>query len=152
MLPGKHAAAPHRHAAELAVACGDIDPVAVMQVQHRARRHLHMRLKSLAMNRGGGKHSHTHQRVGIVDLDAHLGGADLRIEDGADVADHASQDAVGIGREANVRLLAKMHRGEIVLVDIADDPDVRQVGDGKGIGRTGIGDASSTRQWSHSAR
>ena len=51
---------------------------------------------------------------------------------------------VGIGCEANVGLLAKVHGGEIVLVDIADDPDVREIGDGEGVGGAGVGDAGSS--------
>ena len=78
---------------------------------------------------------------GIVDLNANLGRADLRIEDGADVADGAGEDAVGVSGEADVGLLTEMDVGEIVLVDVADDPYMRQVGDGEGVGGACVGDS-----------
>ena len=152
MLPGKHVAAPHRYAAKCCRSLQEGRPSRDHADEAPRGRHLRMGLESFAMNCGSGKHSHTHQRVRIIDLDAYLGGADLRIEDGTNVADHASQDPVGIGSEANVRLLTEMHRGKIVLVDIADDPDVRQVGDGEGVRRTGISDASRGCSRSHSAQ
>ena len=102
-----------------------------------------MGLESFAVNGRRGKHSNPHQRVGIIDLDAYFGRAYLWIEDGTNVTDHSGEDAVGIGCKTNIRLLTEMHHRKIVLIHITNDPDMRQIGDGKGIGRTGISDASS---------
>ena len=94
ILPGKVVAASHWHAAELAVARGNVDPVAIVQVEHRSGGHLRVGLKGLAMDRRRGKHSYTHQRIGVFHLDAHLGGANLGIEDSANVADDSGQNTV----------------------------------------------------------
>jgi hypothetical protein len=45
--------------------------------------------------------------------------------------------AIGIGGELDLRFLAELQLGNVVLVDIADDPDRGQVGDGEGRGRAG---------------
>src|SRR5258708_16911419 len=64
------------------------------------------------------------------------------MENGANIVNDTGQNAIRISRKTDIGLLAEMNRGEIVLVDITDDPDVREVGDGKGVRRAGIGDAS----------
>ena len=45
------------------------------------------------------------------------------------------EDLVGIGVQADVGVLAEVHVRQIVLVDVADDPDVREIGNGERIGR-----------------
>ena len=52
---------------------------------------------------------------------------------GQNVADAAFQNAVRIGHQMNVRILAEMHLRHVVLIHVADDPDVRQVGNGERI-------------------
>ena len=42
---------------------------------------------------------------------------------------------VGIGVQADVRFFAEVHVGKIVFVDVAENPDVAQIGDGERIGR-----------------
>src|ERR1035438_4525953 len=66
-------------------------------------------------------------------LDAYLGGADVRVENGSDVADPSGEKFVGIGAHANIRVLSQMNVGEIVFKDIAQDPDAGQVGDGERV-------------------
>ena len=66
------------------------------------------------------------------------------VKNGVNLADGAVEDAVGIGVQVNVRGLPKMNHGQIVLIDIADDPDVGEVGDGKGRGRSREGDAGGS--------
>ncbi len=100
-----------------------------------------MGLRGAAVERGVGEHADAHDGAGIVDLDANLGGADGGVEDGADVGDGAGEGAVGVGGEMDVGFLAEVYLGEIVLVDVADDPDVREVGDGEGGGGARVGDA-----------
>ena len=41
---------------------------------------------------------------------------------------------IGIGVQADVGGLADVHGIEIVFVNVADDPDIRKIGDGEGIG------------------
>ncbi len=77
----------------------------------------------------------------ILNLDADLGGAEAGIERRADVRDGAGEDLAGKGVEADVRMLAEMDGSEVVLIDVADDPDVREVGDGERALRAGVGDA-----------
>src|SRR6202034_4224508 len=125
-------AASDRHTAKTAVTAGDVDPVKIMQVQHRARRHLHARLESSAMDRRRSKHPNAHQRIRILHLNTYFRGPNLRIEDCANVADDASEDAVGVSIQANIHLLTQTHFGKIILVDIAYDPDMRKIGDRKG--------------------
>ena len=79
MLSGKHVAATAtRDAAELALAGGDVDPVAVVQVQDCGRGDGWLGLRGLAVEGRGGEHADAHQHAGIVNLDADLGGVDLR--------------------------------------------------------------------------
>jgi len=40
----------------------------------------------------------------------------------------------GISGQVNIRILARMYGVEIVFVNVADDPHIRKVGDGEGIG------------------
>src|ERR1700761_6914676 len=110
-----------------------------MQMENRGRGYLHVSLRILPVNGDSGKHADTHQGIGIFNLDTNFCRADLGIEDGANVADDASEDTVRISVEAYVRLLAEMHGWKVILVDVADNPDVREVGDGEGIGGAGEG-------------
>jgi hypothetical protein len=86
------------------------------------------------VQRGGRKHTETHEGSGIFDLDTDLCGAKGGVEDSADVADCASDDAVRVGVEADIGGLAEVYVSEVVFVDVADDPDVGEIGDGEGGG------------------
>ena len=44
------------------------------------------------------------------------------------------EDLVGIGVQTDIRVLADVHGIEIIFVNVADDPDIRKIGDGEGIG------------------
>ena len=63
------------------------------------------------------------------------------IENGADIADAAGERAIGICVELDLRFLAELQLGNVVLVNIADDPDGGEIGDGEGRGRAGKADA-----------
>ena len=89
----------------------------------------------------GGEHADAEEVLRVFDLDAYLGGARGWVELGADVADGSGEGFAGEGVELDVGVLAEMDAGEIVLVDVADDPDVGEVGDGEGAGGAGVGDA-----------
>src|SRR5258707_14500637 len=82
----------------------------------------------LSVERRSDEHAHTHHSR-ITHLNPHLGGANRRIEDGKDVADAASKSLLGLGVEADFCCFANMYFGKIILVDIAENPYVTQVGD-----------------------
>ena len=63
------------------------------------------------------------------------------IEHGTDVADAAGQRAVGIGVQPDAGFLAELQFGDVVFIDVADDPDGGEIGDGEGRGRAGKADA-----------
>ena len=92
-----------------------------------------MLLFVVAVEGGGGEHAHPHH-AGIGDLEPDLRRADRGIENRADVADSPGKNAVRISIQLDVRVLAQAHVFQIVLIDIADDPDVRQIGNRKRVG------------------
>ena len=47
----------------------------------------------------------------------------------------AGERTVGIGIDPDLRFLAELQLGNVVLVDVANDPDPGEIGDGKGGGR-----------------
>jgi hypothetical protein len=49
----------------------------------------------------------------------------------SDVADLAGQRPIGIRVHHNARFLAELQLGNVILVDVADNPHAAQVGDGK---------------------
>ena len=73
----------------------------------------------------GGPHEHAQpHHSGILNFDANLGGADVGIEDRADVADPALEHAIGIGIQADLRGIAQPDIGQVILIHVADHPDV----------------------------
>ena len=92
---------------------------------------------------GGHKHAET-EDAGIGDLNANLGGAEIGIEDRADIADGPGERAVGIGIELDAGVLAEMDARQVVLVDVAEDPDAGEVGNGERRCRAGEGDAGGS--------
>ena len=59
------------------------------------------------------------------------------IKNGADVADAAGDGAIGICVQLDPRFLAELNAGNIVFIDVADDPHGGEIGDGEGCGRAG---------------
>ena len=121
-LPVSICAGTNLDALELLPARGHEDPVAVMQVKHGIGRNHGMCLLGAAGKGRRGKHAQL-EEAGIGNLDAHLGGADGGIEHRADVADAAGERTIGIGVDVDLRFLAQLQLGNVVLVDIADDPN-----------------------------
>src|ERR1700679_1644088 len=80
----------------------------------------------------------------VLYLNPYLGGAQTGVQLGADVADCPGEGLAGECVELNICVLAEMDVGEIVLVDVADDPDVGEIGDGEGAGGASEGDAGGT--------
>ena len=71
---------------------------------------------------------------GVGDFEANFGGAEAGIENRQNVVDPALEDLVGIGVQMDVGVFADVHRVEIIFVNVADDPDIRQIGNGERIG------------------
>ena len=111
------------------------DPVAIMEMKNGLGGHHGVDLFALAGKRGGGKHAQP-EEAGVGNLNTNLGRAQRRIEDGANVADVAGERAVGEGIEFDFCFLAELQLGNVVFVDIADNPYPGEVGDGEGRGRT----------------
>ena len=97
------------------------------------------------MKGSGGEHAQAHLVIGIGYLDAHLGGANGRIKKRIDFADRAFDHAIGIGIQADIGSLAYVNRRQIILVNITDDPYVREIGDGKSSRRPRISNTGSGR-------
>ena len=71
----------------------------------------------------------------ICNFDAYLCGADRRIQHRTDIADVAGQRPVGIGIELDLCRLPERQLGNVILIDIADDPYAGEIGDGEGSRR-----------------
>ncbi len=72
---------------------------------------------------------------GILHFQPDLRGADVGIENRADIADPPGENAVRIGVQLDVGKLAHVHVLQIVFKDIADNPDVRKIGNRERVGR-----------------
>ncbi len=83
---GEHFSGDDCDALEFISARGHVDPIAIVQVEDRRSGHGGVRFFLLAAESGGDEHAGAHV-AGIVDFDANFGGANIGIEDGADVAD-----------------------------------------------------------------
>ena len=85
------------------------------------------------MERGGDEHAQA-QHARIVHFQPDFRRANIGIENRADVADPALQNPVRIGVQMDVGELAQRTYGQIVLIDIAEDPDVERSEMVKGLG------------------
>ena len=105
-----------------------------MQVQNRGGRHGRALFHGLAVERRGDEHAEPHQ-AGILHFQPDLGGANVGIDDRQNVADPPLQNAVRISDQMDVGIFADMHLRHVVLPHIADNPDVRQVGNRERVRR-----------------
>ena len=71
---------------------------------------------------------------GFAHFEAHLRGAQGGVENRQDVADPALQRPCRDKRSDGCPRIAEVHGVEIVLVHVADDPDVGQIGNGERVG------------------
>src|ERR1700722_6547063 len=108
-------------ALELLIAGRNEDPVAIMQVQHCACRYNCMKLRGFALERCRDKHAKL-EHAWVRNFNADLGGANGGIEYGTDVADAASENPIRVGDEPNLRGLSKSDFGDVVFINVADDP------------------------------
>ena len=95
-VAGEHFSGDDGDALEFIAARGDIDPITIVQVEDCRSWDGRVRFFFLSAEGGGHEHAGAHV-TGIVDLDTNFGGADIGIEDGADVADGAFDDLIGLG-------------------------------------------------------
>src|ERR1035441_4583387 len=144
-IDGKHISAGHCHPPELSGVRGHVHPVAIVQVQDRGSRNHRMHLALLAVEGGFDEHTEAHE-PGVLHLQPDLGGAEIRVEGGTDVAQSPPENLVGESVQTDLRVFAKVDKSQIVLVNVADDPHVGQVRDGKCIRRC---QALSSRRGSH---
>lgn len=133
----------HEHAPEGSVASWLEDVGAVVELEDRGGGNDGMQFGMRTFKNGGGEHAEAEQVLRIVHLNANLGGAQGGVELCADVADGSGEGFTGEGVEGDVSVLAEMDVGEVILVDVADDPDVGQVGDSKGASGACVGDTGS---------
>jgi hypothetical protein len=113
---------------EFRVGRGHVDPLAVVKMHDRGRRDGSMLFFRLASECGFDEHADAH-KPRVPHFNANLGGANARIEDGADIANRPFQYLAGIGVEADLGGVADSDIRQVVLIHVADDPDVGQVGD-----------------------
>src|ERR1700733_3888858 len=118
--------------AELAVACGDKDPVTILKMKKSGSRNHGTHLPSLSLQHSRGKHANPHQPVGIINLDSDLRRAYRWIKHRSYIGNRTGKDAGGICIEANLCALAHMNRRKIILINVAYHPDTRKVSDGEG--------------------
>ncbi len=106
-----------------------------MKVQDGGGRHDAVGFGLAAAELGLDEHAEPHH-PGILNFDANLGGTNIGIEDGSDIADSSLENDIGVGVEANLGILAERDESQIVLIHVAHDPHTRQIGNGEGVGRS----------------
>ena len=111
-------------ALELVAACGEIDPVAIVEMENGIGRDLGVGLFGAAGEGRRAEHAEF-EEARIRNFDTNFGSAKLRIEHRANVAHPACKRVVGICIELELRFLAEFQLGYIVLVNIADNPHPR---------------------------
>src|SRR5271157_37847 len=113
-------------AAKLLVFRGNENKIAIVHVQDGGCRNDGVHLGGLTAE--GGLHEHAQpQNSGIPNFNSNFGCANIRIEDGTNVADRSLEYVIGIRVWADLRGVANPDMGEVVLVHVADNPDGRKV-------------------------
>lgn len=93
-----------------------------MQVQHGRRRYDCVNFIDLALEGRSDKHSQP-ENAWIGNFDADFRSAYAGIKHWANIADAASQHPVGIGVKFNPCDLPKLKLWDVVLVNVANDPN-----------------------------
>src|SRR6202521_6209733 len=94
-----------------------------------------MRLLFARAESGPRVHARPESAIAIGKNDTNFGGARVGIEDARHIADTALEHTVRQGVQANLGRIADVYIAEIIFVDVTDHPDVREIGDGKQVGR-----------------
>src|SRR5579883_3132800 len=135
LLSGDHSAGLHFHAVEgRHTVMRNENPIFVLEMQNGGGGNEDALLLVQIVKGGPGKHAEAKHSLtawsaawgdaGIFHVDASLRRPDIGIEDGANVADSASKNRSGIGVQADFGGFVEVDHGEVVFVDIANDPDV----------------------------
>jgi hypothetical protein len=103
-----------------------------MKVQDGSGWNCRARFRLLAVERGRDEHSDAHLSR-VLQLQTYFRGAKVGIENWQDVIHAALEYLVGIGIEMDIGSVADAHGVEVIFVQVADDPDVREIGNGEGI-------------------
>ena len=112
-----------------------VNPLAIVQMQNGSGGNGAPHFRLLPVKSGGDEHAHAHHS-GVGDFEPNFCGAEIGIENRQNIIDASFEDLIGIGIQADVRILADVYGIEIIFVNVTDDPDIRKIGDGEGIGRT----------------
>ena len=102
-----------------------------MQMQNCRCGHYGVQFILLPTECRGDKHAQHQAR--ILHLDPDLASADRRIENRKKIADRALEHATGIRAKRYLRGVADVNTGQIVLIHVADNPYVGEIGDGERI-------------------
>src|SRR5262245_6449755 len=83
----------------------------------------------LAVERRGHEHADAHQPR-ILHLEANLRSTDIRVENRSDIVDSRFEYSAGIRVQTHVRVFTGVDLLQIVLIYIANDPNLGEIGDG----------------------
>src|SRR5260370_7676325 len=106
-----------------------------MEVQNRAGRNHRMHLILLTVERRLTKHSEAH-KARVLHFQPNLGRAEIRIEGWTDIADPPLENHIRESVKTDFRVFVEVNEGQIVLVYVADNPYVGQVGNSKRVRRS----------------
>ena len=95
-------------------------------MQDRRRQNYGAGLFLQAMKRGRNEHSGTHE-ARVAQLEPNFCSSQIRIEDGAEIADAGGEDPARVGVQTDFGKLSKMDIRKIVLVHVTKNPDIGKV-------------------------
>ena len=96
--------------------------------QHRLTRHKHPCLAGAGDNFDITEHIRFEQTLGIIKLNAHFIGACFGIQIGIDVGDKTDKIATRQRADTQCSRIPDMHPGNLILIQIGQNPDARQIG------------------------
>src|SRR6185295_13138227 len=121
----------HFHSAELVLRRRYVYPIPIVHVQDGRGGHNGSCLFRAAMEGRCYKHSQPHQSR-VLQFNTYLCRPDICIQRCADITHPAFENVVWVSVQVYFGDVAKMHVGQVVLVNIAEYPYGRQVRDGEG--------------------
>src|SRR3984957_6808469 len=110
-----------------------VNPLAIVQVQNCRGWNGGVSFGMLPVEGRGHEHSHPHNPW-VWHLDSNFCGTEVGIENRQNVIDPALQGPIGIRIQADVGGFADLRGVKVVFVNVANNPDIRQIRNGEGIG------------------